>query len=399
MGDTERFPEGMPAFIKKIHDLGFKFGLYTDIGTSGCHHPFVGSWPDYQRDANTFAAWKVDYVKFDGCDKPAVADAKTLTCNMSQALNNTGRDMWLNFHCWHDEACAECGNSFRITSDHHDVWSGGGSSTSTIMNFLANSRQTFWGADPHFGWPDADFIYTGGQGCGTHSAPGVRCPGQTDDEYVTEYSVWAIASGQIVLATDPRNMTAFMRSVLLNDEVIAVYKDVSGFRDVRMVAGAPAPTPAPPSPPPATCQVTLKNQHSHASCRLHDSFDCIGGTNTMWAAAGCRGEFTCNGLDTVCDVMNSQNTTCTCGGGPAGAAQVWLRPLAGGGAAAVLHNPGAAAAAITVDFGAVPGRQWGAHTTVAVRDLWQKSDVGRATGSYTAAAVPSHGSVFVTLTP
>ena len=67
MGDPTRFPEGMPQFISKVHDLGFKFGLYTDIGEDGCHHPFVGSWPDYQCDANTFAQWEVDYVKFDGC--------------------------------------------------------------------------------------------------------------------------------------------------------------------------------------------------------------------------------------------------------------------------------------------------------------------------------------------
>ncbi len=59
MGDPERFPEGMPSFITKIHELGFKFGLYTDIGVNGCHHPFVGSWPDYQRDADTFAKWEV----------------------------------------------------------------------------------------------------------------------------------------------------------------------------------------------------------------------------------------------------------------------------------------------------------------------------------------------------
>ena len=145
----------MPAFISKVHDLGFKFGLYTDIGTMGCHHPFVGSWPDYQRDANTFAKWQVDYVKFDGCDQPKAFDAETLTCNMSQALNNTGHDMWLNFHCWHNSGCAKCGNSYRIFDDHHDNWA----STSGVMDFLANKRQDWWGPDPDRGWPDADFIY------------------------------------------------------------------------------------------------------------------------------------------------------------------------------------------------------------------------------------------------
>ena len=67
-GDATRFPEGMPAFISKVHALGFQFGLYTDIGTMGCHHPFVGSWPHYQQDADDFASWEVDYIKFDGCE-------------------------------------------------------------------------------------------------------------------------------------------------------------------------------------------------------------------------------------------------------------------------------------------------------------------------------------------
>ena len=80
---------------------------------------------------------------------------------MSKALNATGRDMWLNFHCWHDEACAECGNSFRIGPDHHDNWG----STAGIID-LMTKRQPFWGADPVYGWPDPDFVYTGGEGCG-----------------------------------------------------------------------------------------------------------------------------------------------------------------------------------------------------------------------------------------
>ena len=54
----------------------------------------------YQQDADTFAKWKVDYVKFDGCDQPEGHTAKELTCNMSEALLKTGTDFWFNFHCW-----------------------------------------------------------------------------------------------------------------------------------------------------------------------------------------------------------------------------------------------------------------------------------------------------------
>jgi hypothetical protein len=43
-------------------------------------------------------------------------------------------------------------------------------------------------------WNDFDFVHTGGQGCGTHEMlepqPRTHCPGQTDDEYRTELTMW-----------------------------------------------------------------------------------------------------------------------------------------------------------------------------------------------------------------
>jgi len=150
---------------------------------------------------------------------------------MSHALNKTNREMWLNFHCWHDARCAECGNSFRIGPDHHDTWE----STKSIIELL-QKRQNFWGPDPDYGWPDPDFVFTGGQGCGGDAGPpGKRCPGQSDTEYITEFSIWAIAGGQIVFASDPRNMSDIQRKVLFNKEILDVYKDTSGFRSVRVI--------------------------------------------------------------------------------------------------------------------------------------------------------------------
>ena len=37
----------------------FKFGLYTDIGPKGCHHPFTGSYGYYAQDAATSQQWEV----------------------------------------------------------------------------------------------------------------------------------------------------------------------------------------------------------------------------------------------------------------------------------------------------------------------------------------------------
>ena len=70
-------------------------------------------------------------------------------------------------------------------------------------------------------WPDADFIMTGGAGCNTN-ATGARCPGQTDEEYRSEFSLWALGGSSMLVATDVRNMSEAMRSILLHAEVLAV---------------------------------------------------------------------------------------------------------------------------------------------------------------------------------
>ena len=71
------------------------------LRSTPCRHPHLRRrYGYYQQDADTFAKWKVDYVKFDGCDQPEGHTAKELTCNMSEALLKTGTDFWFNFHCW-----------------------------------------------------------------------------------------------------------------------------------------------------------------------------------------------------------------------------------------------------------------------------------------------------------
>jgi len=306
MADPTRFPEGMPAFISKIHDMGFKFGLYTDWGELACHSPFVGSFPYFEQDAKTFASWQVDLVKLDSCHLPANYTGEQLTKNMSQAMDKSGRTMWLYFHCWGTQTCGTYGNSFRIAPDHHDNWN----STASVMQTLLNP-QSYWGvSDATHGWPDLDFVFTGGEGCGLFSQPGVRCPGQTDEEYISEFTVWAVATGQLIFATDPRNMSAIQKKILFNREVLAIFNDTSGFADIKMV----------------------------------------GTTEAM----------------------------------------IWARPLVTNTAAVAFHNPLSIAQDITVDFSTIPARKWGG-ATLHMRDVWQQSDLGLATGHFTVLNVPPHG--------
>ena len=76
-------------------------------------------------------------------------------------------------------------------------------------------------------WPDPDFLMTGGAGC-DELIPGLRCPGMTDEEYRTEFSLWAIAGGQLIVATDVRNMSALQQTILLNKEILDIFLDPLG---------------------------------------------------------------------------------------------------------------------------------------------------------------------------
>lgn len=62
-----RFPGGIAKLARYIHDRGLKLGIYADMGTHTCMG-FPGTTLDkIEIDAQTFASWGVDYLKFDGC--------------------------------------------------------------------------------------------------------------------------------------------------------------------------------------------------------------------------------------------------------------------------------------------------------------------------------------------
>ena len=63
------FPDGMATLSGYVHALGFKFGLYSDHGTATCQGKPGGYGYEYL-DANTYAAWGVDYLKYDNCNVP-----------------------------------------------------------------------------------------------------------------------------------------------------------------------------------------------------------------------------------------------------------------------------------------------------------------------------------------
>lgn len=69
---SSRFPGGIAKLAEYVHDRGLKLGIYADMGTQTCMG-FPGTTLDkIEIDAQTFAGWGVDYLKFDGCNSNPV---------------------------------------------------------------------------------------------------------------------------------------------------------------------------------------------------------------------------------------------------------------------------------------------------------------------------------------
>ena len=334
-----------------LHDRNFSFGMYTSAGYQTCStggrqvpgnanaRGVSGSYGHYEQDARTYAEWGVDYVKLDKCmtKGPGPKNPPTMepyTTAFRKALDASGRKIWLNFHCDGAYApwCAEDGNSWRIGQDHHDIWS----NTEGCIEALATVNQN--NQTGPFRWADPDFLMTGGAGCDVNETA-VRCPGQTELEYRTEMSLWTLAAAQILVATDLRQMTPFMKEVLLHDEMLAIHQDAAAIPGGRI---------------------------QYINC---------GGSSSGGGGAGGAGT-------------------------PASKCQLWARALSGGRVVVGLYNTDETAHAMAVsvsDVWAVVGK--GGQTAASVRDVWQRKDLGQITGSLQQAAVGVHETKVFLFTP
>lgn len=138
-----------------IHGKGLLFGLYSSAGTATCQHRAGGL--DYEEvDAQDYALWGVDYLKYDNCNNEGRPAIERYTA-MRDALNKTGRPIFYSICNWGDEHTArwapKTGNSWRTTSDISDSFS------SMRNNFLFNYFDHE--ASGPGGWNDPDMLEVG----------------------------------------------------------------------------------------------------------------------------------------------------------------------------------------------------------------------------------------------
>jgi alpha-galactosidase len=229
VADPQRFPHGMKALADYVHSLGLKFGLYSDAGSKTCAGRPGGLGHEYQ-DALTYAAWGVDYLKYDWCNT-TTQDARASYANMRAALNGAGRPIVLSICEWGTAkpwlwGKEVGGNLWRTTGDITDKWSGqtkwpDGSCCNNGMLAIVDLQV---GLESYAGpghWNDPDMLEVGNGG-------------MTDIEYRSHFSLWSVLAAPLIAGNDLRSMRPEIQEILTNKEVIAVDQDPLGREGTRV---------------------------------------------------------------------------------------------------------------------------------------------------------------------
>jgi len=274
--DPIKFPDGIEPVAEYVHDRGLKLGIYSDAGIMTCQG-FPGSLMYEQQDAEAFAEWGVDLLKYDNCfhlwgarerllgsenvtwedfangvahyhdtfDETEYADAidllaqhddetewaKTRYRRMGDALQAVDRDILYSVCCWGLYDIWEWGEEigahmWRTTGDISPHWE-------DVMDKLDQQVDLAEYAGPG-GWNDPENLQVGQ----TYEIDaGARTPEATLSlrECRAHISMWAMLAAPLLAGTDLRHMSDEIRGVLTNDDVIAIDQDPAGNQATRRV--------------------------------------------------------------------------------------------------------------------------------------------------------------------
>jgi alpha-galactosidase len=222
---ASKFPNGMASLANYVHGKGLKFGIYSTPNTKTCAGLYggyaggVGSLGHETTDAQTYADWGVDYLKYDKCQGQLSAFAV-----MRDALKKTGRPIFYSInpadqgpYCTPTNCSIDLisvANMWRIEFDISAKWS-------EIIRLIDKNKPEYVGAGPGH-WNDPDMLEVGN--------------GLNDTEGRAHFSMWAIMAAPLITGNDLTKMSQATKTTLTNAEVIAVDQDPLGYQG-RVVAG------------------------------------------------------------------------------------------------------------------------------------------------------------------
>ena len=225
------FPD-MRGLTDYIHSLGLKTGIYISPGPWTCQK-YEGSYKHERQDAETFAMWGFDYLKYDWCgynnvvnsSKADLVDLKLPYVFMKWYLDQQDRDIVYslcqygmgNVWEWGGEVG---GNCWRTTGDIVDTWN-----SMSGIGFSQDKCSPY--AKPG-NFNDPDMLVVGKVGWG----PSLHDTRLTPNEQYTHISLWALLASPLLIGCDLSQMDDFTLNLLTNNEVNAVNQDPLGKQAV-----------------------------------------------------------------------------------------------------------------------------------------------------------------------
>jgi alpha-galactosidase len=215
----------MKALADYVHSKGLKFGIYSSPGPKTCAG-FEGSYQHEEQDAQTYAEWGVDYLKYDWCSASQVypvSQIKEVYKKMHDAIARTGRPIvfslceygWELVWRW---GAGVGGNLWRTTGDIEDTYD-----SMTRIGFGQAGLEAFAGPGH---WNDPDMLEIGNGG-------------MSHEEYVTHMTLWCLLAAPLLAGNDLTRATPRDMAILLNKEAIAVDQDPKGVQGHRVSAEGP----------------------------------------------------------------------------------------------------------------------------------------------------------------
>ena len=214
--DHIKFPHGMKAVADYVHEKGLKFGMYSCSGTLTCAR-YPGSYEHEFIDAETFASWGVDFLKYDYCNHSPLIPGKYLYRRMGLALENCGRDILFSACSWgsdqtHEWIKSTGASMWRSTGDIFDTWES--------IKKLAEHQEAVHPFNGIGCFNDMDMLVVGMHGNGN-----VGLAGCTDVQYRTHFALWCFFQSPLMIGCDIRSMSEETKKTLMNPELIRLDQD------------------------------------------------------------------------------------------------------------------------------------------------------------------------------
>ena len=228
---NEKFAD-MKALADYVHSKGLKLGIYSSPGPKTCAG-YEGSYEHEQLDADTFAEWGIDLIKYDWCSyreiapAPSAEELRAPYAVMRAALDACDRDIVYslcqygmgNVASW---AAEVGGNYWRTTGDIYDSWS-----SMSRIGFGQSGLEQYAGPGH---WNDPDMLVLGKVGWG----PELRDTRLNPNEQVTHMTLWALLASPLLIGCDLSQMDEFTLALLTNPEVLEVNQDPLGRQASRV---------------------------------------------------------------------------------------------------------------------------------------------------------------------